>query len=528
MKKQRIRFTAILLLLALAVTGLPAAWAAGNLARAGNIDLTLNGTPLKLGAYNIGGNNYVKLRDVAQLLVGTGKQFSIAWNGEAQRIDLTSGASYLPVGGELFPLAAGDQYAAPSSASVWLDGAEAALTAYTINGNNFFKLRDLGAALNFYVGWDGVTNTVIVDTSKSYEAEELPAAVNQSAMAQAMLAVLPPALDDLYGDACLADVDGDGVVELIVACEPAAYLYDWQNGQLTSKEIGTLAGGYFLWYLCQNTATGERGLQFESVGGGDFGGGDTTYYYSAYEVHIGDRTYFNDEGVKTGEYYYIGDYENEVTKADYLAIRSQHQTLERISGGWWDLDAQLAVIRAGLEVMRDGKALNEISDEGLLALAKIAAKEIPSMVFELDTGSIVPKDTNDYILVNLWGDFGEVHAYRVPGCTTAAEVEAAVNNIWHQKFSRRYPVSYTASVIEYSGQPGDYMGGDLLRYNGALYVVENYGIGDGGFEWTVDRMISRTADEALFHGHDYWNEYGEEITLALIYEDGVWKYTEFQ
>ena len=83
-------------------------------------------------------------------------------------------------------------------------------------------------------------------------------------------------------------------------------------------------------------------------------------------------------------------------------------------------------------------------------------------------------------------------------------------------------------MIEYSGQPGDYMGGDLLRYNGALYVVENYGIGDGGFEWTVDRMISRTADEALFHGHDYWNEYGEEITLALIYEDGVWKYTEFQ
>lgn len=525
MKKQRIRLLALLLLLALSIGLAPAALASGNTARAGNIDLTLNGTAVKLGTYNISGNNYVKLRDVAQLLVGTGKQFSVAWNGAAQRIDLASGAAYVPAGGELFPLAAGDQYAAPSTASVWLDGAAVPLTAYTISGNNYFKLRDLGAALNFYVGWDGATNTVIVDTSRSYEAEEAPAAVNQTAMAQAMLAVLD---SGTVIDACLADVDGDGVEELITQGELYAYLYDWQNGQLTSKEICILAGGYFLWYLCQNTVTGERGLQFESVGGGDFGGGDTTYYYPSHQTRIGDRTYFNDEGVKTGEYYFIGDYENAVTKADYLAVRSQNKTLEELfSGSWFDQDAQMTVVRAELELMRDGKTLRDISNEGLLALARIAVSEIPSMHFSLATGSLIPQDKNDHISVNLWGDFGEVYAYRVLDCTTAAEVESAVDRVWHQKFSRRYPVDYTANVIEYSGQPGNYMGGDLLRYSGALYVVENYGMGDGGMAWTIDRLISRTADEAVFHGHDYWDEFGQEITLSLIYEDGVWKYGEW-
>ena len=36
------------------------------------------------------------------------------------------------------------------------------LTAYNLAGNNFFKLRDLGKALNFDVDYDGSTATMIV------------------------------------------------------------------------------------------------------------------------------------------------------------------------------------------------------------------------------------------------------------------------------------------------------------------------------------------------------------------------------
>lgn len=140
-------------------------------AKAGNIDLTLNGSAARLGTYNINGNNYVKLRDVAQMLRGTGKEFSVTWNAGAQRIDLASGSSYIPVGGELAPLAAGTQTALPSSAAVYLDGAPVSLTAYNVNGNNFFKLRDLGSALGFYVGWDESAKLVVVDTTRGYSED---------------------------------------------------------------------------------------------------------------------------------------------------------------------------------------------------------------------------------------------------------------------------------------------------------------------------------------------------------------------
>jgi uncharacterized repeat protein (TIGR01451 family) len=41
-------------------------------------------------------------------------------------------------------------------------------TAYNIEGNNYFRLRDIGEALDFGVTWDSAKNTVVIDTSKGY------------------------------------------------------------------------------------------------------------------------------------------------------------------------------------------------------------------------------------------------------------------------------------------------------------------------------------------------------------------------
>ena len=45
---------------------------------------------------------------------------------------------------------------------VELNGAKVNLAAYTINGSNYFKLRDLGDALGFTVDYDADSNTAIV------------------------------------------------------------------------------------------------------------------------------------------------------------------------------------------------------------------------------------------------------------------------------------------------------------------------------------------------------------------------------
>jgi len=95
----------------------------------------VNGKTVSFEAYNIDGNNYFKLRDLAKALSTTEKQFEVGWDIENNAISLTSGSTYTPVGGELN--ISGDtnnKSAAISSASVYLDGSKVTLTAYNIHG----------------------------------------------------------------------------------------------------------------------------------------------------------------------------------------------------------------------------------------------------------------------------------------------------------------------------------------------------------------------------------------------------------
>lgn len=130
-----------------------------------------NGKAVQFEAYNIGGNNYFKLRDLAQAVNSTEKNFEVTWDGKNNAINLISNKPYTPVGGEL---AKGDgkaKVANHTTSKIYKDGKEISLTAYNIDGNNYFKLRDIAKAFNIGVFWDGKTNTVIIDTSKDYAEE---------------------------------------------------------------------------------------------------------------------------------------------------------------------------------------------------------------------------------------------------------------------------------------------------------------------------------------------------------------------
>jgi hypothetical protein len=66
---------------------------------------------------------------------------------------------------------AGDKTPIPTASKIYLDGKEVSFTAYTIEGNNYFKLRDVGQTFDFGVDWDGATSTIVIDTSKGYTPE---------------------------------------------------------------------------------------------------------------------------------------------------------------------------------------------------------------------------------------------------------------------------------------------------------------------------------------------------------------------
>lgn len=131
-------------------------------------------------AYNIAGNNYFKLRDVALVLRNTEKQFQVTWNPSYQTVidgkevfgsvEMISNKGYTPVGGEMSRGNGLEKLAVLTNSPLLKDGVRVTtVVGYNINGNNFFKLRDLGRLFDFNVSWDSSLRSIIVTTAESYD-----------------------------------------------------------------------------------------------------------------------------------------------------------------------------------------------------------------------------------------------------------------------------------------------------------------------------------------------------------------------
>lgn len=132
-------------------------------------DVLVNGEKVSFDAYNIDGNNYIKLRDLAMAISGTKKQFSVTWDAVKNAINLISASNYEAVGGELTKGDGATKTGYVTTSKIYKDGAVVSLSGYNINNNNYFKLRDVAQAFNIGVEWDGITNTVVIDTLKDYK-----------------------------------------------------------------------------------------------------------------------------------------------------------------------------------------------------------------------------------------------------------------------------------------------------------------------------------------------------------------------
>ena len=129
--------------------------------------LSVDGKNVDCEKYNIDGRNYFKLRDLAQLLSGTGSQFGVGYDAATATVTVTSGAAYTPNGTELKAGVDNSSTAQPSRQTILIDGEKrGGLTVYNIGGSNFFQLRELGSALGFEVDYDAASNTAIVRSAE--------------------------------------------------------------------------------------------------------------------------------------------------------------------------------------------------------------------------------------------------------------------------------------------------------------------------------------------------------------------------
>ena len=129
----------------------------------------IDGKATEFEAYLINDNNYFMLRDLAMAINGTDKQFNVGFNEATSAVTITSETAYAPRGNEL---ATGD--GTPKTAilnttmNFLFDGEPVEITAYLIEGSNFVRLRDVMRLADVFVGWDGATSTITLDTSMGY------------------------------------------------------------------------------------------------------------------------------------------------------------------------------------------------------------------------------------------------------------------------------------------------------------------------------------------------------------------------
>lgn len=133
-----------------------------------NDKLTVNGKLADPTVYKIGDSNYFKIRDVAALLDGTEKQFSVGYDNALKSVTATTGQGYAKQDSDLMGApTGGNQTATPSNDTIYVNGQKIDAAVYKIDGSNYFKLRDLGKALNFSVDWSRDAG-MMIDTSKPY------------------------------------------------------------------------------------------------------------------------------------------------------------------------------------------------------------------------------------------------------------------------------------------------------------------------------------------------------------------------
>jgi hypothetical protein len=116
-----------------------------------------------LQAFNINGNNFFRLRDMAYILIGTPAAFDIEWCAEYGFVNIIYG-DYAPIGSEL-AIKYYDDYAQAhySQTTIKYNGLfDIDFTRFNINNYHYFMMRDMADLLGFEAIWNIATGGIII------------------------------------------------------------------------------------------------------------------------------------------------------------------------------------------------------------------------------------------------------------------------------------------------------------------------------------------------------------------------------
>ncbi|MFM9414092.1 M15 family metallopeptidase [Peptococcus simiae] len=128
----------------------------------GNVHV--NRLPVPLRGYLIKDNHYYKLRDLAQVLAGTGAAFSVDYDAAHNEIILKRTPYAKGKAGEAPSASLPYRSALMNTITVRVDGEAYRLDRAVIDDLSYIKLRDLAKPLGFTVDWQVEPPTVLITT----------------------------------------------------------------------------------------------------------------------------------------------------------------------------------------------------------------------------------------------------------------------------------------------------------------------------------------------------------------------------
>ncbi len=128
-----------------------------------NMKILIDGNEVDLPAYTIQNTTYFKLRDLAYYLADTDLYFSVGYDSSKDAVVLNSGKVY-DKSNHQFTSNSATAQAKKSVYPTYINGRKYDFTSYVIGGNSHYKLRDIGEALGFTVGFNSDLGQIEIKT----------------------------------------------------------------------------------------------------------------------------------------------------------------------------------------------------------------------------------------------------------------------------------------------------------------------------------------------------------------------------
>lgn len=125
--------------------------------------VSVDGVHAAIGAYSVDGSNYFRLRDVAYVLRGTEKEFSVSYEPGVRLVQIVTNSAYAPIGDECSSLLPAQKIGSVTQ-SVSVNGTMVSLDGYYIGGSYYFHIRDLAAIVGFKIEYAAATRTILIST----------------------------------------------------------------------------------------------------------------------------------------------------------------------------------------------------------------------------------------------------------------------------------------------------------------------------------------------------------------------------